>query len=104
MHETGAGCFSEMWWQLVTTTDNHNHDHNQIHLFSIPDIHQSGYGSCLYITRDTIQNEPLQYNIYSNKNSSNLWLYYKHKPDITIDTVKNEKIQYNTLNKSNNNF
>ena len=46
----------------------YNHNHN--HLFSIPDIHQSGYRNCQYITTNTVQNESLQYNTYNNNNNS----------------------------------
>ena len=45
----------------------YNHNHN--HLFSIPEIHQSGYRNCQYITTNTVQNESLQYNTYNNNNS-----------------------------------
>ena len=45
--------------------DNHNH------LFSVPEIHQSGYGTCQYITTNTVQNESLQYNTYNNNNNNN---------------------------------
>ena len=44
-----------------------NHNHN--HLFSVPEIHQSGYRTCQYITTNTVQNESLQYNTYNNNNS-----------------------------------
>ena len=46
------------------------YDHNHDHLFSIPEIHQSGYRTCQYITTNTVQNEPLQYNTYNNNNNS----------------------------------
>ena len=43
--------------------------YNHNHLFSIPEIHQSGYRTFQYITTDTVQNESLQYNTYNNNNN-----------------------------------
>jgi hypothetical protein len=44
-------------WMCAVKVLYHNH------LFSIPEIHQSGYRTCQYITTNTVQNESLQYNM-----------------------------------------
>ena len=41
-------------------------DDDNNNLFSIPEIHQSGYTTCHYITTGKVQNESLQYDAYNN--------------------------------------